>query len=74
MSEFTLGIEDHQNAVHAGAEHAGTCEGVTRNYPETDTQGRFDKSCVVCRDNRFISKMNDNALSLVCKECFGRSE
>lgn len=74
MYKFSEGIADHIEAVHGGVGHTGLCEGVAKEYPEKDIQGKYDKSCVVCREERFIKKLSLNTLTSVCKECFGPIE
>ena len=60
MNKFSRGIADHKIAVHEGAAHKGKMR-------ERESS---DKSCVVCREERFIAEMDYNAASLVCKACF----
>ena len=70
MNSFQRGILDHQEAIHKRKDHKGLCEGVSKQYPEKDTLGTYDKTCVVCREERFIAKLSYKTLSLVCKDCF----
>lgn len=74
MNKFQQGIADHKKVIHEGLGHKGLCEGVTRNWPERDTQGRYDKTCPVCREESFIKKLSYNTLQSVCSECFGIKE
>lgn len=62
MASFSRGVELHYKVIH--------------KEPSThaDEHITYQKSCEVCLEERFISKLTDNTLRLVCSDCFGPKE